>query len=420
MPRLRRQDLDVVPARERREDAQRRVPADRTDDLRGAVDGRRLGRVDERLARVERGRGRLVPDAPRVEQLTHHRERVGAREEERALLREEGLERREVEHDGVGLDLPEVGQDRQVERQLVRHGDLGVEAARDGGVPAVHERARAGHGLGGAVTHAAELEGAQLPGALGAQVGEIVDAPEQGDVAAGAAREERPVVGLLARLDEAPHLEAPVLERQRVEAQHVERDAELDGVAARRVGGLALPDGVPVRRVVEVVEVDGVAEHAGGVDAEVEGAHAVAAAVDVEPDPVRGELGVAPHEPLDDGRVDLLAVDADVDRVVVVEDPHLRALAGRRALVGEVLGEGVGGHGAAPGRIVELAVDLGALARAHGAHVGPNGGHEGRRGGDRGGRHWHRRGRRRLREQPRDDGSDGDPESERHEIAARV
>src|SRR5207249_4802463 len=83
----------------------------------------------------------------------------------------------------------------------------------------------------------------------------------------------------------------------------------------------------------------------------------VAPAVDVDPDAVRWELGVAAHEAPHHRRVHLHAVDADVERIVVVEDAHLRALAGGRPLEREVLGEGVGRDGRAPGRVVEPAVD---------------------------------------------------------------
>ena len=53
------------------------------------------------------------PDAARVDQRPHGRERVDPFQEERPLLGEERLERRQVQDDGVGLDLAEVGVERR-------------------------------------------------------------------------------------------------------------------------------------------------------------------------------------------------------------------------------------------------------------------------------------------------------------------
>ncbi len=212
-------------------------------------------------------------------------------------------------------------------------------------------------------------ERAQLEPPRRREVDEIVEATEVRHDAGGAAREEGPVVGLLPGVDEASHLKPPRLDRQRGEAEDGERDAELDAVAAVGGGDLCLPDGVPVGREVGVVEVDAVEQHAGGVDREVVGADAVVAAVDVDPDAVRGEITVASLQAADDRRVELLAVDADVEVVVVVEDAHLGALAGGGPFVGVVLRERVGGGGGPPRRVVQVAVDPRGRRRAHRADV---------------------------------------------------
>ena len=269
------------------------------------------------------------------------------------------LERRQVQDHGVGLDLTEVGVQRQLQGQLVADVRAGVEPDRPAGRPAVGQRV--GVDVGRAVAGAPEHERPQLEGVARVEIAQVVEPAEQRHEGRGAARVERPVVGLLARVDEAAHLEPPVLHRQRREPQHRQRDAELDRVAASGVGDLGFPHGVPVAGEGGVVEVDPVGQHAGGVDGEVERAHAGAAAVDVDPDAVGRDLRVAAREPAHDGRVQLLAVDADVEVLVVVQHPHRRALAGRRALVREVLHELVRRRGRGPGRIVEAAVDDGRL-----------------------------------------------------------
>ncbi len=184
--------------------------------------------------------------------------------------------------------------------------------------------------------------GRQLEQARRRQPGQPLQAAEPGDQVGGVARVERPVVVLLPRVDEAADLEPPRSDRTRREPQRGQRDAELDAVAVAGVGDLGLPDAVPVLRVAGVVVVNPVGQRARRVDREVEGADAVIAAVDVDPDPVRGEIAVAPLQAFDDRRLRLRAVDAHVQVRVVVQDADEGRLGGREAFVGVVLGEGVG------------------------------------------------------------------------------
>ena len=222
-------DLDVVRAGERGDEAHGGARPDGPDQLGGPVERRRLRVGDQRLARHQGRRRRLAPDAPGVHQRPHRREDVDPLQKERALLRERHLVGRQVEDHRVGLDLTEVGVDRQVQGQLVGDVRARVETGRARGGPTVRE---GGVRVRAAVADAPEREWPQLDRVPRRQVAQVVQPAEQRYVGRGAARVERPVVGLLARVDEAPHLEAPVLHGQRGEAQHRKRNAELDGVAA--------------------------------------------------------------------------------------------------------------------------------------------------------------------------------------------
>ena len=99
-------------------------------------------------------------------------------------------------------------------------------------------------------------------------------------------------------------------------------------------------------------------QHAGGVDREVERADAGAPAVDVDPDAVGRDLRVAAREAPHDRRVQLLAVDADVEVLVVVEHAHRRcARWGARPRRGSAARTRRRAAAAAQTAIVEAAVD---------------------------------------------------------------
>jgi hypothetical protein len=72
---------------------------------------------------------------------------------------------------------------------------------------------------------------------------------------------------------------------------------------------------------------------------------------------------------LHDGCVTLLAVDADVDRLVVVEYPYRGPVRWRGPRVRELLGERFRGRRLLPDGVVEPPVDYGRFVRARGRHV---------------------------------------------------
>src|SRR5262249_39304016 len=125
-----------------------------------------------------------------------------------------------------------------------------------------------------------------------------------------------------------------------------------------------LPILVPIAAELGVVVMDAVEEAAGGRDGELERALPFSARVERDRDPVRFDLSIPPRQAGDASGAQLLAVDAHVDRIVVVEDADRGAFTRRLALVRTFLREGVAARRVGPGGVVELAVD----ARWH---IGP-------------------------------------------------
>ncbi|MFT3765986.1 MAG: hypothetical protein QM820_10780 [Minicystis sp.] len=241
---------------------------------------------------------------------------------------------------------------------------LEIEARGEARGEAARERLR----LGIVVADRAHEEGPDLDGRLGLEPDEPVEPAVLGDLAGRVARDVGPLVQLLAHRDVALDLQAPALHRARGEAQRAERDAQLRRPAGGGARDLGDPVLVPVLVELGVVEVEAVREHARGVDRELEGALAVAARVEHDGDRVRLDRPIAPREPRHD--VDRLrAVDADVDVVVVVEDAHDRAIAGRLAVDGDLLGEAVAGDRLLPHGVVEPPVDLRRPIDARGREV---------------------------------------------------
>ena len=126
--------------------------------LGGAEDRRVLGHVGkldrDRKTTPERRNLRRAPNAPRGEhrETRHVRaeettdpaqaEVARARDEERPLFVEEGLESREVDHGRIDFDLTKVRVDRCIERQVGRHAQGSVAA------DAAIERVRIEEGIG--------------------------------------------------------------------------------------------------------------------------------------------------------------------------------------------------------------------------------------------------------------------------------
>ncbi len=130
---------EVLAARDRVEEPDRPPVARPPGQLGGAQDRGRCGRLDEcacpwylrrpaDAARVEDLRFR-VEEAERLTQaiLGKTGEDLAAFSEEGSLFLEEGLERREVHHRGVDLDLPEVGIHRGAQRHVARKPVFQIE-----------------------------------------------------------------------------------------------------------------------------------------------------------------------------------------------------------------------------------------------------------------------------------------------------
>ena len=216
----------------------------------------------------------------------------------------------------------------------------------------------------------ADAERNQLQRAAALQPAQLVQPPEVRDRRGDVTREVGPQIGLLASGDEARALKAPALDGlAAVEAQHADRNADLGGPAARAMRRLALPVLVPLPRVRRLVDDLPVGDRPRDVDRELIGALALVARVDQDPDPLALRVAIAPGELLDDRRVDLVAVEAEVDRVLVVQHAHLRPLGRLAAVERRLLREGVGRGRRLPDGVVETAVDQRRLRGANGGQV---------------------------------------------------
>ena len=151
-------------------------------------------------------------------------------------------------------------------------------------------------------------------------------------------------------------------------AEHAQGDAHLYAPAPRddRDGGF--PGRVPIARVVGVVEVHPVDLLAGSVDAEVVGGAAIECGVEIDPNQIRVDVAIA-RAGERGGRQRIVALDGDVQRVVVPEDPE----PGRRrrwaSIIGFRLEEVVADLRRPPGRLVRAPVDAdlaGPARRPHG------------------------------------------------------
>ena len=203
---------------------------------------------------------------------------------------------------------------------------------------------------------------------------EAVEPPVERDRRRDVARDVGPQIGLLPLGDEARGLKAPALDRQAaVEAQHPQRDPDLRRPAPLGARGLGLPVFVPLPGVGGLVDDLRVGEHAGDVHGEHVGALAVVARIDVDVDPLALRVAVAAGQSLDDRRVDLLAVEPDVDRRLVVEHAQHGLFRRRRAVEGKRLRERRGAGGQLPDPILEPAVDERRGRRLDGDQVGRSG-----------------------------------------------
>ncbi len=135
------------PAGERRHDERRLAPGAGS----GANDRIRRCFVGDRCERRDlRARCDVAAGGDRAEDATPAVERVGIAvreqrvvlDEERSLLRQLHLVRRQIHERGIGVDLAEVGVDRRGDRQARQRAQLRVEPGFEAGAPAMRERAR--------------------------------------------------------------------------------------------------------------------------------------------------------------------------------------------------------------------------------------------------------------------------------------
>src|SRR5258706_1383470 len=117
------------------------------------------------------------------------RDEVCSFQEERALLRLEDLERREIEDDLIRLDGCEIRVERRVEGEVLRRMPFQIEPAGRHRVDAVPR------GLAARFTaaHAQEREWAELEDALRDEPAQTGEAPVARDFGGDAPRDERPL-----------------------------------------------------------------------------------------------------------------------------------------------------------------------------------------------------------------------------------
>src|SRR6185295_2148486 len=159
--------------------------------------------------------------------------------EESAALREERLERREVDLRGIHLDLPEIRVDREVEREVAGETVLRVGAE----VVAARAERIAGGEIEALV--ARHRVGKQLEPALSRETAEAGEMPVAAHAALLLLGREREVGGLALPEDRSRELEAPGRLLLRVVAELGERDAQLRAPSRRVDVGVGLPDRVP-------------------------------------------------------------------------------------------------------------------------------------------------------------------------------
>ena len=130
--------------------------------------------------------------------------------------------------------------------------------------------------------------------------------------------------------------------------------------------GLSFPVFVPLPGVGRLIDDLAVGERPRDVEREPVGALPFVARIDLDPDPLALRIAVAPGQLLDDRRVHLIAIEAKVDRVLVVEHAQLRPFGWLAAVERKLLRERLGGRHRLPGGVVQAAVDQRRLGGVNG------------------------------------------------------
>ena len=259
-------------------------------------------------------------------------------DEERPLLGEERLEGGQVQHRRVHFHLAEIGIERRVKREVRGHAVAQVQACvglrRALRVERRPTERRDGRRLHHRVRH--ELE--RLPRRRNLEANQV---PEPRGPACVVLVPERPIVLLVAALDEATHLQSPRLFCGARKAQLAVGNPDLRGPSRGIDARGCFPDQIPGLIAARRPDADVVALRAGGIHLEERPAQVVVIAIDDDLEIVGVEARVSAYEPRQDA-ARARGVEhprAHVQRAVVKEESHLGALRGRLSLLGVGLRE---------------------------------------------------------------------------------
>src|SRR5262249_11619263 len=175
-------------------------------------------------------------------------------------------------------------------------------------------------------------------------------------------RDVYPLIDLAPPGDKPSNLHSPWDIAGYFVAKLSQRDSDFRRPALGVSANGAVPCGIPIPidlifRI--IARPDAVSLNAGGAHFEMPGAAAISASIEVEPNCVRKRVPVATGRGRHDGfRIRVEATDAEIDRVVVVEDPDLGFLARVAALIGCLLGKIGKRDRVHPDRIREISVDF--------------------------------------------------------------
>ena len=282
-------------------------------------------------------------------------EDIGPLEKELPLLREEEAVGRQVELLLVGLDLGEIGIDRQVGGHVRRQPVLQIDA-RIGRSP---ERGRGLLLVAAPDDIGRDLE--LLPLREARQPGQVAEIRDLQPAHVAVAPEDGGPEALLPFPGDGPsEVDPPGLVLQIAEAQGAEGDGDLGRPSLPCPLGADLPDPVPLAVDIGPFITDELVPlGAQGIDRERERVAMVVIGVDEDLEIiVVPELGVPPHlvghDPV---RARVVADDAEIEGPLVVKDADVRGLGRRPAFVRFGLDETVDRLGPSPIGFVQPAVD---------------------------------------------------------------
>ena len=291
-----------------------------------------------------------LPPGPELEQS-------GALEEELPLFRKEKVEPGEVDLDVVRLDLGEVGVPGQIQREVggqpVLQVQTGLRLAFEVGLAGERLAAEGGEGLHLEAVAAADV----LQAGERCVLGRLGDTPHE--VLADVGPEDVLVLPPDGALDGDPHHRFLHVG----EADGGERDRHLEHPALGVHGGLGGEDAVPVPvgAVEAFVREERVVLGAERADLEDVAVPAVEIGVEGDDHPVvlADPAAAVEDRPVDPVGFGIEEREPEVERVVVVGDPHLGPLAGGRAVHRVALPEAGDRADLGPERFVEHAVHAG-------------------------------------------------------------